>query len=175
MVSSAAESRNDKIPKMISFRTMLLLATLLVCSPTLGAADEASLQAAFEAAVESLGQKDLDRFLQLWHPEAVLFTRNRIHAIDRTQTEDAVWREAFEDLFSRVYSVGYTQQAVEYRVVGDTGLVWGFTRLAVDLRKEAGFDQETRLTAVFVAVDGDWKILHWSDSPLPTGQSPVIR
>ncbi len=151
---------------------LLILGTLV--SPLLGGEVE-DLKAAFDQALESLSQKDLDAFLSVWHPEAVLFARNRIHAIDRTKLEDREWAELFEEFFARIISAGYTQQAVEVRVIGNTGIVWGLTRFAVDPRYQAGFEQNTRLTAVFVKVDDEWLIMHWNDSPLPEGQPPVVR
>ena len=116
----------------------------------------------------------LAAFLSVWHPEAVLFARNRIHPIDRVKLEDRLWAELFEEFFAKVISVGYTQQAVEWRVSGNTGIVWGLTRFAVDPRYQAGFEQNTRLTAVFVKVDDEWLIIHWNDSPLPDGQTPIV-
>ena len=112
--------------------------------------------------------------MSVWHPEAVLFSRNRVHPIDRSKLDDRVWANLFEDFFARIISVGYTQQAVEWRVVGDTGLVWGLTRLAVDPRYQASFEQDTRLTAVFVKVDGEWLILLWNNAPLPEGLNPLL-
>ena len=145
----------------------------IMISP-LSAGDVDDLKAAFDQALEYLSQKDLDAFLSIWHPEAVLFSRNEVHPTDRAKLDDRVWANLFEDFFARIISVGYTQQAVEWRVVGDTGLVWGLTRLAVDPRYQASFEQDTRLTAVFVKVDGEWLILLWNNAPLPEGQNPLL-
>ena len=105
---------------------------------------------------------------------AILFSRNQIHPTDRAKLDDRVWADLFEDFFARIISAGYTQQAVEWRVIGDTGLVWGLTRFAVDPRYQASFEQDTRLTAVFVKVDGEWLILLWNNAPLPEGQNPLL-
>jgi len=160
----------------MSFRRTLvsLLVFGILISP-LSAGDVDDLKAAFDQALEYLSQKDLDAFLTIWHPEAVLFSRNEIHPVDRSKLDDRVWADQFEDFFARIVSAGYTQQAVEWRVVGDTGLVWGLTRFAVDPRFEAGFEQDTRLTAVFVKEDGKWLILLWNNAPLPEGQAPMAR
>ncbi len=156
-------------------QTFVFVLILGIMVSPLSAGEVEDLKATFDKALEYLSQKDLDAFLSVWHPEAVLFSRNRIHPIDRAKLEDRVWADLFEDFFARIISVGYTQQAVEWRVIGDTGLVWGLTRFAVDPRYQAGFEQDTRLTAVFVKVDGDWLIMHWNDSPLPEGPPPIVR
>ena len=141
----------------------------------LQASDVKDLEATFEQALEDLSRKDFDGFLSSWHSEAVLFARNRIHPIDRAQLEDRAWRELFEDFFARIISIGYTQKAVQFRVIGDTGIVWGLTRLAIDGRYGEGSDQETRLTVVFVKVGEEWKIIQWNNAPGPTDLPPVIR
>ena len=158
---------------MFLSRTFFFVLILGIMVSPLSAGDVDDLKAAFDQALEYLSQKDLDAFLSVWHPEAVLFSRNRIHPIDRAKLEDRVWADLFEDFFAKIISVGYTQQAVEWRVIGDTGLVWGLTRFAVDPRYEASFEQDTRLTAVFTKVAGEWLIVHWNDSPLPEGQTPI--
>ncbi len=160
--------------RMSLIRTLVFVLILGVMISPLSAGEMEDLKAAFDQALEYLGQKDLEAFLSFWHPEAVLFSRNRVHPIDRAKLEDGVWAELFKDFFARIISAGYTQQAVEWRVIGDTGLVWGLTRFAVDPRHQAGFEQDTRLTAVFVKVDGEWLILHWNDSPLPDGHAPIV-
>ncbi len=155
-------------------RTFVVVLILGVMISPLSAGDVDDLKAAFDKALESLSQKDLDAFLSVWHPEAVLFSRNRVYPIDRSKLDDRSWADLFEDFFATIISAGYTRQAVEWRVIGDTGIVWGLTRFAVDARYQASFEQDTRLTAVFVKVDGEWLILHWNDSPLPEGQSPLV-
>ena len=155
-------------------RTFVFVLILGIMISPLSAGDVDDLKAAFDQALEYLSQKDLDAFLSIWHPEAVLFSRNEVHPTDRAKLDDRVWANLFEDFFARIISVGYTQQAVEWRVVGDTGLVWGLTRLAVDPRYQASFEQDTRLTAVFVKVDGEWLILLWNNAPLPEGLNPLL-
>ncbi len=155
-------------------RTFVFVLILGIMISPLSAGDVDDLKAAFDQALEYLSQKDLDAFLTIWHPEAVLFSRNEVHPTDRAKLDDRVWANLFEDFFARIISAGYTQQAVEWRVVGDTGLVWGLTRLAVDPRFQASFEQDTRLTAVFVKVDGEWLILLWNNAPLPEGQNPLL-
>ncbi len=150
------------------------LAVSLSISP-LWAGDTEDLKAAFDSALEALENKDSGRFVEHWHPEAVLLSRNRIHPIDRAELDDREWAHLFEDLFGRIISAGYTKSAVHFRVIGQTGLAWGLTRLAVDTRGGEGFDQQSRLTAVFSKHEGAWKIILWNDSPLPTGRTPMIQ
>ncbi len=159
--------------KMSRTRFLSLCAVLILSITALPAADEEELRAAFDSALEALSNKDLGKFVAAWHPQAVLFTRNQTYAIDRAQLDDREWSKLFEDTFGKVISIGFPQRAVQFRVVGDTGMVWGMTRLAIDTRAGDGFDEETRLTAVFSRQAGAWKIIHWNNSPLPRGIPPI--
>ncbi len=160
----AAWGRGRGMNRMMAFGLILLLS---VCSLQAGDVDD--LKESFETALRYLENKDLNRFLNSFHPEAVLFVRNQIHPIDRVELGERGWKEMFESFFSQILSVGYTQKAIQFRVIGDTGIVWGLTRLAVDQKYVGGWDQATRLTAVFVKVNEDWKIAHWNDAPRPRG------
>ena len=159
--------------KMSRTRFLSLCVVLILSITALPAADEEELRAAFDSALEALSNKDLGKFLEIWHPQAVLFTRNQTYAIDRAQLDDREWAKLFEDTFGKVISIGFPQRAVKFRVVGDTGMVWGMTRLAIDTRAGDGFSENTRLTAVFSRHEGAWKILHWNNSPLPRGIPPI--
>jgi len=152
---------------MMHFPKLVPLIALFMLIGPLKADDADELRVAFDSALEALNNKDLNTFVAAWHPQAVLFARNRTHPIDRSKMDHGVWRSSFEDFFSRTRGIGYDRESVEFRVIGDTGLAWGLTRLSVDLRTEAGFQQNSRLTAVFAKVGGEWKITHWNDSPLP--------
>ena len=159
--------------QMSRTRFLSLCVVMILSITTLPAADEEELRAAFNSALEALSYKELGRFLESWHPEAVLFTRNQTHAIDRAQLDDRQWAKLFEEIFGKVISIGFPQRAVQFRIVGDTGMVWGLTRLAIDTRAGDGFTEDTRLTAVFSRHQGAWKIIHWNNSPLPTGIPPI--
>ena len=160
----ASWDRERRVNRLIAFGVILLLS---LC--TLQADDVDDLKQSFENAIRYLENKDLDRFVNSFHPEAVLFARNHIHPVDRAELGDRGWREMFQGVFSQIMSAGYTQKAIQFRVIGDTGIVWGLTRLAVDQKYTGGWDQATRLTAVFVKVNGEWKIAHWNDAPRPRG------
>jgi len=111
--------------KMSRTRFLSLCVVLILSITALPAADEEGLRAAFDSALEALSNKDLGKFLEIWHPPAVLFTRNQTYAIDRAQLDDREWAKLFEDTFGKVISIGFPQRAVKFRVVGDTGMVWG--------------------------------------------------
>ena len=159
--------------KMSLIRVLSFCVVLILSITALPAGEQEELKAAFDSALDALSNKELGRFLEIWHPQAVLFTRNQTHAIDRAQLDDREWAKLFEDVFGKVISIGFPQRAVQFRVVGDTGMVWGLTRLAIDTWAGDGFTEDTRLTAVFSRHEGAWKIIHWNNSPRPKGIPPI--
>ncbi len=74
-------------------RTLVFVLILGIMISPLSAGDVEDLKAAFDQALEYLSQKDLDAFLSIWHPEAVLFTRNEVHPTDRAKLDDRVWAD----------------------------------------------------------------------------------
>ena len=150
----------------------LLLSTLLFCLLQSAAfsGDIDELRATLRSAVEKLEKKDLDGFLEYWHPSAILYTRTRIFPLDRESVGERAWREAFQDFFARVTSVAFTKADVNFRIIEDTGLVWGESRLAIDMKGGGGSDYDRRITVVCVRHQGQWKIALWNEAPIPTGQ-----
>ena len=159
--------------KMSLIRCLSCCVVLILSITALPAGEQEELKAAFDSALEALSNKELDKFLESWHPQAVVFTRNQTYPIDRAQLDDREWAKLFEDAFGKIISIGFPQRAVQFRVIGDTGIVWGMTRLAIDTRAGDGRTQEARLTAVFSRHAGTWKIIHWNNSPLPRGIPPI--
>ena len=136
------------------------------------AEDTEALEAAFEQAVEDLNSRDLSRFLASWHPEAVLMARNYPFAVDRSETGDEMWSEIFKDFFATTAKARYEPVDVHFRVIGNTGVVWGQTRLWVEGKDGQTRAQENRLAATFVKLDGRWLILMWNDSDRPPRVGP---
>jgi len=145
----------------------LSFALLALCVATASAEDPNDLEDTFEAVLEDLNTKDLEGFLSAWHPQAVLVTRNYLFAVDRKDAGQEIWDEIFADFFSKTTKVSYTAVDVEYRVVGDVGMAWGLTQSIFEAPDRPRVSQNSRLTAVFVKSDGNWKIISWHESAYP--------
>ena len=90
----ASWDRERRVNRLMAFGVILLLS---LC--TLQADDVDDLKQSFENAIRYLENKDLDRFVNSFHPEAVLFARNHIHPVDRAELGDRGWREMFQGVF----------------------------------------------------------------------------
>lgn len=144
----------------------LIPLVILVCGTSL-AADIDDLQAAFQNTLDQMREKDLEGFLDCWHPEAILYTRDDIFAIDRGLSEYDEWADIVEDFFARIITAEFRPLTMKYRVAEDIGLVWGRTKFAVDLKHGGGSDFDSRLTAILARTADGWKIISWHSSAVP--------
>ncbi len=151
----------------MGLKTLLLVAVIFSNSPALVAADTGELEASLEKFLESVNSRDLDSFRKAWHHEAVLFFRNQLFPVDLKEIGMEAWSKLFGDIFAGYVDLDYTAVDLNYRILGEIGLVWGLTELTFQLKGEAPYQQGARLTATFARTKGGWKIVSWHDSAFP--------
>ncbi len=148
-------------------RMVLVFAVSLILSVSVTLArDASSLEKAFETAIERLNEHDQAGFMKVWHPEAVLIVYNYLFPVDRSDAGDEVWAQIFKDFFTTA-KISLTPVDVDFRVIGDTGLVWGLTQTIVERAPGNTEVQSLRVSATFVEVDGNWKLVSWHSSLPP--------
>lgn len=155
------------IRRMLRLRMFPLLCLMVLVFLPVQASDPEELKAAFQNAIDQMREKDLDGFLECWHPEAVLYTRHDLFAVDRGASEYDAWADIVEDFFARIIRAEFRPISLKYRVVEDIGMVWGSTRFAVDPKFGGGSDFDSRLTAIFAKTADGWKIVNWHSSAVP--------
>jgi len=135
--------------------------------PALGfGGDVNSLESAFENVVDRLNAHDKEGFLKVWHPESILIFYDYLFPVDRADAGDEVWLQVFEDFFTNA-KITLTPVDINFRVVGETGIVWGFTQTMVEPVQGSRRVQGLRMSATFVALDGVWKLVSWHSSIPP--------
>ena len=170
---SEVRANSVKQLSFVTIRTMLPLRVfpllclfVLVCLPVQGS-DLDELKAAFQNTLDQMREKDLEGFLECWHPEAVLYTRDDFFPIDRGESEYDAWADIVEDFFARIIRAEFRPMTLKYRIVEDIGMVWGRTRFAVDPKFGAGSDFDNRMTAILAKTAKGWKIVNWHSSAVP--------
>lgn len=139
----------------------------LLAVVTAQAAEVDGLKEAVQNTLEQMREKDLEGFLECWHPQAVLYTRDDLFAIDRGASQYDEWADIVEDFFARIVAADFRPVSVKYRVEGNIGIVWGGRRFALDRKLGGGSDFDSRLTAVFSRRSNGWKIINWPSSAIP--------
>ena len=151
----------------------IIVLFLLVCFPTAPAlaGDLEDLEGGFEEILERLNAKDLKGFLNGWHPDAVLMVYDYVFPVDRADAGEEIWSQIFDDFLVSTESIRLIPVDVDFRVVGDTGIVWGTAQNVTELKNGTRQVVNLRLSATFVKTGGRWLLLSWQSS-IPPERNP---
>ncbi len=133
--------------------------------------DLEDLENSFENILERLNAKDLKGFLSGWHPDAVLMVYDYVFPVDRADAGEEIWEQIFDDFFVAALRIRLTPVDVDFRVVGDTGIVWGRAQTLTELKDGTREVVNLRVSATFVKTRGRWLLLSWQ-SAIPPERNP---
>ncbi len=152
----------------------IIVLFFLLCFPVAPAwaGDLEDMENAFEKILERLNAKDLKGFLTGWHPDAVLMVHDYVFPVDRADAGEEIWAGIFDDFFVATQRIRLTPIDVDFRVVGDTGIVWGRVQTLTELKDGTREVVNLRLTATFVKTGGRWLLLSWQSSVPPERNPP---
>ncbi|MEK7201876.1 MAG: nuclear transport factor 2 family protein [Patescibacteria group bacterium] len=141
------------------------LAAVVAAPSVARSADVDDLKATFEQEIAALNKRDLDAFSAFWHDQIVAFGPTSPFPTDGK----AARRQGFQALFNNSESFTVTPLNNQYRVIGDTGIVWGHGMAVV--KPKDGPLQTTFVRAVvtYTKVDGKWRAVAIHLSPIPSG------
>jgi ketosteroid isomerase-like protein len=139
-----------------------LVATLILqCQPAI-ADDLADLKAANESIDNAINAGDANALIEVWQDGAVMIAGAGFPAVTNTATFLPMVKRLLER--NTILSTWYK---VDYRVIGDTGLVWGVGRLSITSKEtnnvETNYSKSCR---VFVKSKGKWKLAMLHASPI---------
>jgi ketosteroid isomerase-like protein len=132
------------------------------------AADRADLERTFEDILDCVHRKDAEGLAVHFHPEAVLFLRNRYFPLDFEEIGKSGFSDLMKTFLAEVVSADFQPVDVSYRVSDGVGLVWGLSHFSVEPRSGPASNLQSRFSAVFVQSDNAWKLIHWHSSALPS-------
>ena len=139
----------------------------LALMPALAFGDDvASLKAAFEKEIAALNASDLETVMTMQHEQVVAMNPASPQAIDTKPAR----REGYQQLFDAAEKFTVTPQNPEFRVVGDSGIVWGTYEI---LNKPKGGEEVTfpiRFSRTYVKDNGAWQLFLYHVSTVPEGK-----
>jgi ketosteroid isomerase-like protein len=150
------------IMRRLAVISLILIGTLILqCQPAIGD-DVADLKAANESIDEALNAGDADALIAVFQDGAVLIMGTGFPEVTNNATLLPGLKRFLEN-----NTVRATWYKVDYRVIGDTGLVWGVTignrtNKATNVR-ETDYNKACR---VFVKSEGKWKMVMLHASPI---------
>ena len=140
------------------------LLAVLWTSPGVGD-DLEDLKAAHARTMKALATGDVDLWLSSLHDEQVRFDYQQ--ATDYKGVDKATIRKDYEALFANIERLTITPVDLQYRVIGDTGLVWGYHVDSLKEKGKRGTVTISRVTAVYARTGGKWLRVLTHISALP--------
>ena len=148
--------------------TLGFLCVVLLTGTTLYANDAESLKTAHEARLKAIETGDVHVLVSAQHPDGVNFEGHNPFPSDESERSDDERRRGWEAGFDRVERRSFHQINPRYRVIGNTGIVWGHVRITVDPKDGPQATEYRRFTHVYVREGGEWKLVLYHSSAIPT-------
>ncbi|MCP5120740.1 MAG: nuclear transport factor 2 family protein [bacterium] len=153
-------------------RVILLVA--VVCGLALApravqAADIDDLKAAFQRYSDALNSRDANSVAEVSHPRMVVFSPSAAFARDFSDGGRAARRELMENTSTNWESFAQTPVNLEFRVIDNTGVVWGNQTTVMKPKDGPRQIRHNRWTYTFVKSGGKWLLLSAHGSAIPAG------
>ena len=142
--------------------SLTIVATLMLnCQPAIGD-DLADLKAANESLDKALSAGDVDAIFEIWQDGAVMIGGAGFPRV----TDNASFQPEAKQLLENI-SLQPSWYKVDYRVVGDTGLVWGVGIMRITVKATNAVETDyMKICRVYSKFDGEWKIVMVHTSPI---------
>lgn len=147
---------------------VLGLLAVLWTSPVVGD-DLEDLKAAHARTMKALVTGDVDLWLASLHDEQVRFNRGSQQPTDLKGMDKATLRKEMKAGYANIERYTITPVDLRYRVIGDTGLVWGYHVDSYKDKESPGTVTISRITAVYARTGGKWLRVLTHISALPAG------
>ena len=146
-------------------------ALMLLCQPAI-ADDLDDLKAAVNKYTMAVNTGDGETQFAMFHDQFVLI--RSIDGIPKTFPNKEIKERAKQGFIKwlETHSARMLFHKPDFRVIGNTGLVWGFVE-RTEVNKKSGITQKYygKLSLVFVKSDGKWTLLLIHSSSLPQAQT----
>ena len=144
---------------------IMVIAVLIFFSQAAIADDLADLKATHQRFNKAWNTGDLDTFFEIWQDGGIWLPASQAFPM---VTNSAMGKQFFGKWLETHFSRSQWYK-VDYRVIGDTGLVWGVT-INDTIVKATGLGKRVfvKETIVFVKSDGKWKAVMSHETPIPS-------
>jgi ketosteroid isomerase-like protein len=145
--------------------SLIVVAAFMLLSQPAIADDLADLKAAHQAYDKAWNTGDVAGVFEIWQDGAIWISSSQAFPI---VTNSAMGIQMFTKwLETHIYR--YRWYKVDYRVIGDTGLVWGVTSENVIVKATGtGKRYFYKRSLVFVKSEGKWEAVMSHSTPIPS-------
>jgi hypothetical protein len=143
---------------------MVLAAFMLMSQPAI-ADDLADLKAAHKMVFKALATGDVETAFNYFHEGFVRLTATRgFPTIMNLAREKPRWIKFWE---THIYIIKFYK--TEFRVIGNTGLIWGVREVtAINKKSGSGKRRFQKFCGTWVKSDGKWKVVMAHSSNIPS-------
>ena len=144
---------------------IMVIAALVFLSQPAIADDLADLKAAHQRFIKAWNTGDMNTVFEIWQDGGIWITPTQAFPV---VTNSAMGMQMFTQwLETHIYRANWNK--VDYRVIGNTGLVWGVTTVTVIVKATGTGKRYFRKSSiVFVKSEGKWVAVMSTDSPIPS-------
>ena len=143
--------------------SLLVVASFIILTQPAIADDLADLKATHQSFIKAWNTGDMETVFQIWQDGGIWLPADRAFP---DVTNSAIGKQMFTKwLETHMYRSSWHK--VDYKVIGDTGLVWGLRAVTV-IVKATGTGKRFfyKTTFVYVKSEGKWQAVMSHDTPL---------
>jgi len=128
------------------------------------------LRVANEQFITAINSLDSAVIASMIHPEAVNFLRDSAFPDEVPKGVSAeTYRAIIKGAFENLESMQETPVNLQYRVIGNTGIVWGYNTIVTKLKGGLVQTKQSRITTTWIKSGGKWLVLCAHLSAIPSG------
>lgn len=122
-----------------------------------------SLRASFEREIAAFNARDLETLMSNQHERVVALNPTSPTPVDGKTAR----QQAYQTTFATTENVTVTPKHPQFRVIDNTGVVWGEYMIAAKPKDKPLTTNSVRFTRTYVKSDGQWLLVLYHVSPLP--------
>jgi ketosteroid isomerase-like protein len=145
--------------------SLIVLGAFILLPQAVLADDLADLKAAHQKILKAVNTADIPGIFEVWQ-EGAIWIPDSLGFPMVTSKEPGI--KMFTKFFeAHVYRA--TWYKADYRVIGNTGLVWGLvTRVIINKRTGVGKRTFLKTSLVFMKSEGKWGVVMEHNTPIPS-------
>ena len=133
----------------------LLLFTTITGASSVRGDEVEGLRASFEREIAAFNARDLDTLMDNQHERVIALNPASPAAVDGK----AARRQAYQTLYANTESVSVTPKNPQFRVIDNTGIVWGEYSIVTKMKDKPEVTTAVRFTRTYVKSGGKWLLV----------------
>jgi ketosteroid isomerase-like protein len=145
--------------------SLIVLGAFIALPQAVLADDLADLKAAHHKLLKAVNTGDIPGIFEVWQEGAIWIPDSQgFPMVTNTEGGIRMFTKFFE---THIYRA--TWYKTDYRVIGNTGLVWGLvTRMIINKRTGVGKRAFLKTSMVFMKSEGKWGVVMEHNTPIPS-------